>query len=60
MLNCGYCDYYLTENGKKICEFSNHLFLKNPLDMDKYPCLDISYDSYLSCKENKDNMEVVA
>ncbi len=60
MLNCNHCDYYLSENGKKTCEFSEHLFLKNPQDMEKYPCQDISYDSYISAKENKESMEVVA
>lgn len=58
MLNCDYCDYYSAEKGKKFCEFSDHLFLKNPLDLDKYPCEDISFANYLEKKENKNDMNV--
>jgi hypothetical protein len=60
MLNCNSCDYLSNEKGKKICEFSDHLFTKNPLDMDKYPCQDISYDSYLLKNEGKDDINIVA
>ena len=60
MLNCTICDYYSNDKGKKVCEFADYLFLKNPADMDSYPCKDISYDSYLSKSENKEDVSIVA
>jgi len=59
MLNCNSCDYFSMEKGKKLCEFSDHLFIKNPLDMDKYPCQDLTYDSYLLKIKNED-IDIVA
>jgi hypothetical protein len=60
MLECGYCNYYSNINGKKSCEFSGHLFVKSPENMDKYPCKDISYDSYLRRKEKLKDISIVA
>lgn len=60
MLNCNSCDYYSMVNGKKICDFTDHLFLKNPIDMDKYPCRDTSYNSYLLKNEKKEDISIVA
>lgn len=61
MLDCSYCDYYSVSKGKKVCEFSGHLFTKNPLEMDIYPCGDKSYDSYLlEQEEKKDHLNIVA
>ncbi|HEX2926189.1 MAG TPA: hypothetical protein VHP38_08020 [Ruminiclostridium sp.] len=60
MLNCSFCDYYSQEKGKKVCLFSDHLFIKNPLDMKNYPCQDMSYQDYLSKQEKKDDIEIVA
>jgi len=60
MLNCNSCDYLSIGKGKKICEFADHLFLKNPLDMDKYPCQDISYNSYLMKNEKNQEISIVA
>lgn len=60
MLNCNFCDYLSTEKGKKICEFADHLFLKNPVDLDKYPCQDLSYDSYLLRIEKNEDVGIVA
>lgn len=60
MLNCSLCDYYSQEKGKKVCLFSDHLFVKSPSDMKHYPCEDMSYQDYLSKQEKKDNIEIVA
>jgi hypothetical protein len=60
MLNCNSCDYFSMQKGKKLCEFSDHLFIKNPLDMDKYPCQDLNYDSYLLRIEKKEDIDIVA
>lgn len=60
MLNCNSCDYFSMAKGKKLCEFADHLFLRNPVDMDIYPCQDISYDSYLSKNEKNEDINIVA
>ncbi len=60
MLNCSYCDYYSQEKGKKVCTFTEYLFIKNPSDMKYYPCEELSYQDYLSKSETKNDMEVVA
>lgn len=59
MLNCTLCDYYSINGGKKVCEFAGHLFIKNPADMEVYPCQDISYDSYMMRKENNEIETVI-
>lgn len=61
MLNCSYCDYYSYQKGKKVCEFSDHLFVKNPTDMDKYPCEGLTFHSYLEKqRESIADVEIVA
>ncbi|MDF2984800.1 MAG: hypothetical protein K0R50_310 [Eubacterium sp.] len=60
MLNCSYCDYYSAEKGKKVCQFADHLFIKNPADLKNYPCEDMSYDEYLSKQDKKNVIEIVA
>lgn len=60
MLNCALCDYYSVKKGKKVCEFADYLFAKNPADMETYPCKDLSYNFYLSKKEKKEEIDVVA
>lgn len=60
MLECNLCNYYSVRKGKKACEFSDHIFVKNPADMDRYPCEDITYDAYLSKNEKKKNISSVA
>lgn len=59
MLNCNLCDYYSQEKGKKVCRFAEHLFVKNPSDMNRYPCQDMSYQDYL-LKQTKEDVEIVA
>lgn len=59
MLECSLCDYYSVSKGKKTCEFTRHVFIKNPVNMDKYPCKDMSYESFLlKNKTNKDDNRV--
>ncbi|WP_133051117.1 hypothetical protein [Ruminiclostridium hungatei] len=60
MLDCGYCDYYSQEKGKKVCTFTGHLFLKNPSDMESYPCRNLSYQEYLINQQTKEQSEIVA
>jgi hypothetical protein len=60
MLECHLCDYYSVKKGKKACEFSDHIFVKNPIDMDKYPCEDMTYDSFLLKNENEKDISIVA
>jgi len=60
MLNCDSCDYFSIKKNPKLCGFADHLFLKNPLVMDEYPCQDISYDSYLLKNKKNEAMTIVA
>jgi len=60
MLDCALCNYYSIEKGKKVCEFADYLFAKNPADMKSYPCKDLSYDSYLSKNDKKEEIDIVA
>ncbi len=60
MLDCSYCDYFTQEKGKKECTFTGHLFLKNPLDMESYPCRNLSYQEYLLNQNTREQSEIVA
>lgn len=60
MLNCNLCDYYSNKKGAKKCDFSGFHFVKNPVDMEKYPCANISYEEFLAQQESSDAEEIVA
>ncbi len=60
MLNCTICNYYSIEKDNKVCKFADYLFLKDPADMDIYPCKDISYDSYLLKSKSEEIVIILA
>lgn len=58
MVFCDACNYYSEKNGKKKCEFAKESFTQELYDMDKYPCEEISYDSYLESSTKEDLQRV--
>lgn len=48
MLLCDSCNYYSEANDKRKCEFTEHIFTKEIHDMEKYPCENTIYETYLN------------